>query len=510
MVMISRCRLPCAVDRDHPICQPGTVTSAHLDNRTAQAAASEHVELPACSTLIRRVLKHPHLRHYNRLIALIVISNLAFLGYSLIRGQWWHNPGLNTITIVGQANLTLAIIFRQQHVINLLHWLVTRAPSTWPLRLRWALGKVYHFGGVHVGAAVSGTLWHLLFVGALSNDAIHGHHNVPTGNVIISYALVVHFAVIMVMALPRLRAFAHNRFEMTHRFCGWAAVVLVWANTIVFVSSQRGHDSLVWALLAAPTTWLLLLTTLSILLPWLQLREVPVTTILPSTHVALVGLDHGVTPSIGSVRAISRNPLLEWHSFATIPAPIGHPGGYRMAVSRAGDWTGSFIDDPPKHVWVRGIPTAGMANVSELFTKVVYLATGSGIGPALPHLMAGKVPAHLVWVTRSPRETYGDKLVDEILTVSPDATIWNTDEDGKPDLVSLAYGAYASFGAEPSSASRTRKSPGRWFTLWSVVASRRLGPFGTHSHVVACDGAGGVTAARCTASWVRELTPNFR
>ncbi len=81
-------------------------------------------------------------------------------------------------------------------------------------------------------------------------------------------------------------------------------------------------------------------------------------------------------------------------------------------------------------------------------TRVVYLATGSGIGPTLPHLIASKVPAQLVWATRSPRKTYGDALVDEILAVAPHATIWNTDQHGKPDLVSLAYAAYTSFGAE--------------------------------------------------------------
>ncbi len=388
---------------------------------TVQAAASQHVELPACSALIRRALKHPHLRHYNRLIALIAISNLVLLAYSLTRGQWWHSHGiaLNSIAIVGEANFALAIVFRQQHVINLLHWLATRAPSTWSLRLRWALGKVYHFGGVHVGAAMSGTLWHLLFVGALTYEEVQGHHSVSIGNVIVSYASVALFGIIVIMTSPSLRASAHNSFEMTHRFCGWAAVVVIWANTVLFVSSQRGHDSLARALLTAPTIWLLLVITTSIALPWLQLRKVPVTIERPSAHVALVALNHWVKPSVGSIRAISRNPLREWHSFATVPASIGYPGGYRIVISRAGDWTGEFIDNPPKHVWVRGI-----------------------------HLIASKVPAQLVWATRSPRKTYGDALVDEILAVAPHATIWNTDQHGKPDLVSLAYAADASFGAE--------------------------------------------------------------
>ncbi len=53
-----------------------------------------------------------------------------------------------------------------------------------------------------------------------------------------------------------------------------------------------------------------------------------------------------------------------------------------MLVSRAGDWTSELIDHPPTQVWVRGIPTVGVANVRKLFTKVVLVATGSaGSGP---------------------------------------------------------------------------------------------------------------------------------
>jgi hypothetical protein len=118
-----------------------------------------------------------------------------------------------------------------------------------------------------------------------------------------------------------------------------------------------------------------------------------------------------------------------------------------MAVSRAGDWTARFIDDPPDAVWVRGVPVTGVANVRRLFTRVVIVATGSGIGPVFGHL-GDDVPAHLVWVTRDPYGTYGDGFVNEIMAAAPDATIWNTDERGKPDVLALAYAAYLATGAE--------------------------------------------------------------
>jgi hypothetical protein len=162
--------------------------------------------------------------------------------------------------------------------------------------------------------------------------------------------------------------------------------------------------------------------------------------------VALLSFDYGVTPFAGSSTALSRNPLLEWHSFANVPAP--GRSGFRLTISRAGDWTGRFIADQPGHVWVKGIPTAGVGNIDKLFTRVVWVATGSGIGPCLPHLLAETAPARLVWSTRDPRRTYGDALVDEILRVQPDAVVWDTSTEGKPDLVALAYDACRRFDAE--------------------------------------------------------------
>ena len=119
-----------------------------------------------------------------------------------------------------------------------------------------------------------------------------------------------------------------------------------------------------------------------------------------------------------------------------------------MVVSRAGDWTGAFIDDPPDPLWVRGLPAVGVANVRRLFTKVVFVVTGSGIGPGLGHLLAAEGPTKLVWITRAPRPTYGDALVDEVLAAQPDALIWNTDYLDVPADLALTHLEYLSSDAE--------------------------------------------------------------
>lgn len=358
--------------------------------------------------------------HYNRLAALVVAANLAYLYAS-----WPHSP--RTIGHAALANLALAVIVRQQYVINLLFRLATWAPTSWPLKVRWTLGKVYHFGGLHVGGALAGSAW---FVAGTVLATADGTKTAPVAT---SWALLALLAVIIATALPPFRSRFHDHFEKIHRFGGWTALALFWAH-----AALSAPDPVSFTVLAV--------VTFSVALPWLRLRKVDVRIERPSPHVVLARFDHGVTPFAGSSTAISRSPLKEWHSFANVPAP-GRPG-FRLTISRAGDWTGSFIDDMPSRVWVKGITTAGVANIETLFKRVVYVATGSGIGPCLPHLLAAEVPARLVWATRDPRTTYGDALVDEILAVQPHALVWDTSRHGKPDMVRLAYAAYRDFDAE--------------------------------------------------------------
>ncbi|MFE0255161.1 hypothetical protein [Streptomyces sp. NPDC059010] len=376
----------------------------------------EAVELPPLTSLPRRLLKHPRLMHHNRLAALVLTANLVFVWASWV-------PSPQTMGRAALADLALAVLVRQQYVINLFFRLATWAPPTWPLKIRWTLGKVYHFGGLHIGGALAGAAWFLALT-------LTGADGLPA---VVSWTLVALLAVIVATALPPFRSRHHDHFEKIHRFGGWSALALFWAHTLL---STPGPVEVS----------VLAVVTFSVALPWLRLRKVAVRLERPSPHVVLARFDHGETPFAGSSTAISRSPLKEWHSFANVPAP--GESGFRLTISRAGDWTGSFIDDLPPKVWVKGITTAGVANIETLFKKVVYVATGSGIGPCLPHLLAAEVPARLVWATRDPRTTYGDALVDEILAVQPHALIWDTSRHGKPDMVRLAYEAYRDFGAE--------------------------------------------------------------
>lgn len=376
---------------------------------------------------IRLRLRRRPFTHHNRLAAAVLLAN-AVAAFGVDSAQ--------AVADLVVVNVALAVLVRQQHVINLLFRLATSAPTRWPLRVRWTLGKVYHFGGLHVGAAVAATAWFAVLAWTL-NDPL-------------TWTILALMAGMVVFALPRLRASRHDVFERVHRFAGWSVLALF----AVHASRQPGFAG-------SLQFWLLLLVVASVVLPWARLRRVPVRISRPSRHVALVSFDYGVTPFAGSSTAISRNPLLEWHSFANVPTP-GRTG-FRLTVSRAGDWTGSLIDDLPTHLWVKGVPTAGVGNIDKLFTRVVWVATGSGIGPCLPHLLSRETPSRLVWSTRTPRETYGDALVDEIEAVQPAALVWDTVRDGKPDLVELALRAHREFDAEAVICISNKK------TTWHVV-----------------------------------------
>ena len=365
------------------------------------------------------------------------IINFALLGLAL-GFRWWDNlPAIGYIVI---GNITFAIIVRQQRFVNFLFSFATITRTALPLPVRWALGKIYHFGGLHSGAAVSATIWMLLFTTAATYlravDASPGPSELL---LFLTYVIDLLLIAIVVLALPKFRSRFHNSFEASHRFLGWTVLVLVWVHAIFLIRDYKPENqSFARAFFTSASPYMLFAITLSIASPWLYLRKVSVTITKPSNHAIVMQFEEGVRPTFpGSSSAISVSPLYEWHSFANIPKPGS--AGFRLVISRAGDWTSNIIDNPPTHIWIKGIATAGVANIETLFRRVLYVCTGSGIGPVLPHLLAKQVPSRLFWSTRTPTETYGQALVDEIMEASPNAVVHDTTVLGKPDMVASAY-----------------------------------------------------------------------
>jgi NAD(P)H-flavin reductase len=225
---------------------------------------------------------------------------------------------------------------------------------------------------------------------------------------------------------------------------------MFWTRTILAINDSRPRDQdLGLAAVKTPDFWLLVVATLSIASSWFFLRKVAVESEVLSDHAVRLHFDYTV-PVNGSFTRISQRPLIEWHSFATIPNPQAnhHAKGYSLVVSNAGDWTRSCIQNPPKTIWVRGVPTCGVMRISTLFNRVVVIATGSGIGPLLGHIVKRPCPTQLIWSTPRPEETFGKELVGQVRDAIPDAVIWNTKTQGRPDLVRMGYNLAKSFEAE--------------------------------------------------------------
>src|SRR4051812_7999332 len=81
----------------------------------------------------RRALKHPRLMPYHRLIAGVLLLNVALLADHL--GDWRIDDGsaLSGMAPLMLSNLAAAVLVRQQNVLNLLFGLAGRGSRTWPL-----------------------------------------------------------------------------------------------------------------------------------------------------------------------------------------------------------------------------------------------------------------------------------------------------------------------------------------------------------------------------------------
>lgn len=430
--------------------EPGVMEKALNSESDTELADEKQIELPEKNGFHgERWLRHKGLSAYRKLFLLIFSVNLVVFIVMAANTKGQGLPVDRMATAVA-ANLLASVLFRQDYFINFVFWFATLLPTSTPLWIRRHFARCYHMGGVHSGAAVTATLWWTIFAAQSTVYFIQGNttYRINAATVGLTFAILILLTGILGMSYPTIRVKMHDQFEWTHRFAGWTALVLVWAHIFVSAASLKQPDvALGTALLQTPAVWLLSLTTLSIALPWMRLRKVDVEVEPLSKHAVRLHFDFGGRPlPPGRAIRISDNPMREWHAFATITDP--NRPGFSIVVSRAGDWTGKIIDNPPTRIWTRGVPASGVLRISPLFRKIVLVATGSGIGPCLPVILAKKVPCRVFWSTPHPETTFGKKIIDGILDTDPEAVIWNTREQGRPDLALEAYKLYKSSGAE--------------------------------------------------------------
>ena len=377
-------------------------------------------------------LRYGFLTVYRRLFSLVFLFNLIALIVVLTR----RRLVLDTVT-AATANLLATSLSRQPLFINLIVFTSTSLPKIAPYRLRTICAKVGHYGGLHSGSGVAALLWYIVFVGLLTRNYVTGvTKSAPV--LVLAYLILALLMTIVTVAYPAFRSKKHDTFELTHRLSAWTAVALVWALLIVFANNVRKetHQTLGASLKDLAAFWIMLIVTVTLFIPWVTMRKVAVRPEYLSSHAIRLHFDYA-DASNGQAVSIATRPWRDWHSFICIPNLEGK--GFSLVVSRAGDWTSACIANQPTQIWKRAIPTHGFARSANMFTRILIVATGSGIGPALTNLGANDSRYRVLWQTRSPLKTYGPGILGLVEKFDRDAVVIDTDKHGRQDMLIIAW-----------------------------------------------------------------------
>lgn len=451
-------------------------------------------ELPAKKgSKFYRFLRWNYGSVYRRIFCLATVGNVAAIVLLFLQGLWSSSRLSYTTAVTAvSANLLAAMLIRNEHVVNALFLIFGTWPTAFPLSFRRVFAKVYSYGGIHSGCSIAATLWYIVFLILMTADFAGSDVSLLRGYIfLVSYAIVFLLCSIIVFAHPRLRAIMHNWFEGVHRYMGWTAVLLFWAQTMLMAADAAASSQIPFAmaLVMSPTFWMLACITLLVAYPWTRLRLRDVEAEVLSDHCVKLNFSYA-NVHYGQAVRLSDSPLRETHAFAVIPNPVsptlpdGTPyrtsissstrtlimsekdssitsspptpttptspfpankKGFSVLVSNAGDWTSSLIRSPPTKIYTRGAPTYGVLRIAGLFSPVLIMATGSGIGPCLSLFV--QKPAHpvrIIWSAPAPAQTYGQGVVDLLYATDPDAVIIDTRKTGRPDLVAIAYRVWES------------------------------------------------------------------
>jgi hypothetical protein len=267
----------------------------------------------------------------------------------------------------------------------------------------------------------------------------------------VASAILALLALSCMAAFPLVRHLHHNVFERTHRFAGWAALVLLWAFVVLsagYDPTNRSYSGISFLSLAKrQELWLAAVITFFTFLPWLTVRRVTVTVTAPSTHASIITFQGGV--KAGLLGRISRSPLSEWHAFGII-SDDGE--AHAMLAGAVGDFTRGLVSDPPSHLWVRRVHFAGLPYLISMYRRVTMVATGSGICVFMSFLLQpSSAEVSLVWVAKEIDANYGEGMSAMVMSnkiLGGRVVVHDTATMGRPNVAELAVGAARRWNAE--------------------------------------------------------------
>lgn len=379
---------------------------------------------------------------YRRLFAIVFTANL--IAIIILACQRSPQTGYGTVGIGVGCNIFASVLARHDNLINAVISIIHFIPLSWPLSIRKRFGKIYCHAGIHSGCGASAAIWYLYFIVLTAIQPVTERDNIRIGIFLTAAAIFICLLVLIAMSHPTLRGRYHDHWENTHRYIGWLLTAIIWAQ--VFLLCSISPHTFGVAVARSPLFWLVLGDSILLIYPWVMMRKRTYIANQLSSHALRLEFSHKLSRTGHNIR-IASSPLSDWHGFATIPRADGTKG-FSVIISNAGDWTKEIISSAStrgeeRTIYQRGRLFLGIIEIPMLFSPLVIAATGSGIAPCIAFIRTHPHwPVKIVWSARFPETTYGSDIIETVLKADKNATIIDTKETGRPDLVGLIWAAY--------------------------------------------------------------------
>lgn len=311
-----------------------------------------------------------------------------------------------------------------------------------------------NMGGIHAGCGTMALMW-LIYACYKFNTTEYA----PKLLALVIDLICGLLGVAIFSALPPVRYFIHNWFEIGHRFSGWSALAMLWVAVFLYYSfelevivaadgqsftTKQNYDHLdVHTMFVNPEIYIVMICTFFVIFPWLETHRVPVTATFPSPSVAVLTFK-GFVPA-GRFGRLSRSPLLEWHAFA-ISSTVGLDEHF-MICGAAGDWTKELHKDPPTHLYTRRFKFTGLPRMIQLYKRVLSVCTGAGIAVPVSYFWQNHYPdsegnfMRLLWIASNTEETYGKEWTDRLMATGR-VILYDTSNRARPDVLKLTLAMY--------------------------------------------------------------------
>nr|GMD87239.1 adenylate-forming reductase 03009 [Ipomoea batatas]GMD92728.1 adenylate-forming reductase 03009 [Ipomoea batatas]GMD98496.1 adenylate-forming reductase 03009 [Ipomoea batatas]GME02298.1 adenylate-forming reductase 03009 [Ipomoea batatas] len=370
-------------------------------------------------------------------ITLLILAATGNIGYARKR------PALFSI-----GNILALTLCRSEAVLRVVFWLAVNCLGwSWvPLRLKtMTTSLLQSLGGIHSSCGISAVAW-LIYALVLT---LKDRENTSPEIIAVASAILSLLVLSCMAAFPLVRHLHHNIFEMTHRFTGWSALGLLWAFVILTISYDPTTESyskeIGSRLIKNQEFWLTVIITILIILPWITVRRVPVRISSPSGHASIIKFAGGI--KAGILGRISPSPFSEWHAFGIISDGKDE---HMMLAGAVGDFTKSLVSNPPSHLWVRQVHFAGLPYLTNMYDRVLLVATCSGICVFLSFLLQPcSTEVSLLWVTKGVEQNFGEEIKG-MLSGHPKekVIVHDTAVLGRPNVSQMSVDTAKRWGAE--------------------------------------------------------------